>query len=222
MKASSVSSQEPFNPFGLASKFGSFVLDNASNKANSYCQNNIQLYFDSKYSINKANVLPFLSLTSPRGGSWKNLEVFNQFNKFIRLHCEKIPLGFASLRVDSRESNGLRGDENNLLEGEGLSVHGARSDTPKKVLILMSDTGGGHRASAEAIKAAFYEQFGDEYQVFVVDLWTEHTPWPFNQLPRSYNFLVKHGTLWKMTYYASAPRLVHQTNFAATSTFIAR
>nr|WLQ69621.1 MYB protein [Zingiber officinale] len=36
---------------------------------------------------------------------------------------------------------------------------------PKKVLILMSDTGGGHRASAEAIRAAFNQEFGDEYQV---------------------------------------------------------
>jgi predicted Ser/Thr protein kinase len=31
----------------------------------------------------------------------------------------------------------------------------ARAEAPKKLLILMSDTGGGHRASAEAIKAAF-------------------------------------------------------------------
>ncbi|XP_048228053.1 probable monogalactosyldiacylglycerol synthase, chloroplastic isoform X2 [Ricinus communis] len=59
-------------------------------------------------------------------------------------------------------------------------------------------------------------------QVFITDLWSEHTPWPFNQLPRSYNFLVKHGPLWKMTYYGTAPRLIHQSNFAATSTFIAR
>lgn len=61
-----------------------------------------------------------------------------------------------------------------------------------------------------------------DVQVFVTDLWSEHTPWPFNQLPRSYSFLVKHGPLWKMTYYGTAPRLVHQSNFAATSTFIAR
>jgi hypothetical protein len=33
------------------------------------------------------------------------------------------------------------------------------------MLILMSDTGGGHRASAEAIKAAFMQEFGDNYQV---------------------------------------------------------
>lgn len=59
-------------------------------------------------------------------------------------------------------------------------------------------------------------------QVSITDLWTDHTPWPFNQLPRSYNFLVKHGPLWKMTYYGTAPRVIHRTNFAATGTFIAR
>jgi hypothetical protein len=59
-------------------------------------------------------------------------------------------------------------------------------------------------------------------QVYITDLWTEHTPWPFNQLPRSYSFLVKHGTLWKMTYYGTAPRVIHQPHFAAPTTFIAR
>lgn len=36
---------------------------------------------------------------------------------------------------------------------------------PLRVLILMSDTGGGHRASAEAIKAGFEEKFGKKYHV---------------------------------------------------------
>ena len=35
----------------------------------------------------------------------------------------------------------------------------------RRVLILMSDTGGGHRASAEAIKAGFRERYGDEFDV---------------------------------------------------------
>lgn len=39
------------------------------------------------------------------------------------------------------------------------------AERTKNVLILMSDTGGGHRASAEAIKAAFQLEFGDEYRV---------------------------------------------------------
>ena len=37
--------------------------------------------------------------------------------------------------------------------------------TSKRILIMMSNTGGGHRASAEAIKAAFQEKYGDSYEV---------------------------------------------------------
>ncbi|XP_014502519.1 probable monogalactosyldiacylglycerol synthase, chloroplastic isoform X2 [Vigna radiata var. radiata] len=160
--------------------------------------------------------------------------ILSEFNRAVRFHCEKIPIGFASLRVaegdggggggcdGDGDGSGVRVDECGGVENEGLRGNGVEGLRPKKVLILMSDTGGGHRASAEAIKAAFYEEFGDDYQVFVTDLWADHTPWPFNQLPRSYSFLVKHGPLWKMTYYGTAPRVVHQSNFAATGTFIAR
>ena len=41
------------------------------------------------------------------------------------------------------------------------------AERTKNVLILMSDTGGGHRASAEAIRDAFQLEFGDEYRVIV-------------------------------------------------------
>lgn len=58
-----------------------------------------------------------------------------------------------------------------------------------KILILMSDTGGGHRASAQALEAGFIEQFGDRFQVEIVDLWMDHTPFPLNQIPKSYSFL---------------------------------
>ncbi|KAK9100101.1 hypothetical protein Scep_023531 [Stephania cephalantha] len=153
--------------------------------------------------------------------SFRIQRFWNEFNRAVRLHCGGIPIGFSSISVNSSD-NGLKENGETVLGEEELSLNGVGRESPKKVLILMSDTGGGHRASAEAIKAAFNEAFGEEYQVFITDLWTDHTPWPFNQLPRSYNFLVKHGTLWKMTYYGTAPRVVHQSNFAATSMFIAR
>ncbi|THU67452.1 hypothetical protein C4D60_Mb05t24770 [Musa balbisiana] len=149
--------------------------------------------------------------------------LWSEFNRFSPIHCERrASIGFASLGVSSGEIR-LDDEGPSVVEEDGAPVNGVvECERSKKVLILMSDTGGGHRASAEAIKAAFNQEFGEEYQVFVTDLWTDHTPWPFNQLPRSYNFLVKHGALWKMTYYGSAPRLVHQPHFAATSTLIAR
>ena len=277
MQPSSVS-QEPINLWNSASQLGSFLLDNSVKFNGNFNYEGYSsllsnsLRFDglvSSFSQKKPNTVASLSL-STKGAAFRIRRVLNQFNRFIKFNCEKIPLGFASLGSNYGESNGFREDDNGVCVSEGVPVNGVESENPKKVLILMSDTGGGHRASAEAIKAAFNEEFGDDYQVsflklmidifllllminccklilqrdylldgcvyvlivvcfkecvlqvYITDLWTDHTPWPFNQLPRSYNFLVKHGPLWKMTYYASAPRVVHQSNFAATSTFIAR
>ncbi|GER39737.1 monogalactosyldiacylglycerol synthase [Striga asiatica] len=271
---SSAVSQEPSIPLGFISQLGSFAFSSSSlNPELQSAYLSSFLYFD---ALKKPKSVASLSLRS-KGAAFSITRFINQFNNAVKFHCERIPLGFA---FDSGENNGRADDGNGILEGsDGVSANAVVPNAPKKVLILMSDTGGGHRASAEAIKAAFREEFGDEYQgglggsvlfltrhmvpgslklvplsgtispgekkasivrhvflsnvfdvlkdvffiqVFVTDLWTDHTPWPFNQLPKSYNFLVKHGTLWKMTYYATAPRVVHRTNFAATSTFIAR
>ncbi|KAF5936357.1 hypothetical protein HYC85_027486 [Camellia sinensis] len=229
MQHSSVSTQQPGNVFSFVSKLSHFAFDSRFDSLISDGYSSISpnyLYFDGiggwvgEKKPKSNQVVASLSLSSRSASSIRKL--INEFNRVVKFHCEKIPIGFASIRVGSGDANGLREDGCGVLEDEGIHLNGVESGSPKKVLILMSDTGGGHRASAEAIKAAFNEEYGDEYQVFVTDLWTDHTPWPFNQLPRSYNFLVKHGTLWKMTYYASAPRVVHQSNFAATSTFIAR
>lgn len=54
-------------------------------------------------------------------------------------------------------------DEDNDDSGMELVQIGA--ERTKNVLILMSDTGGGHRASAEAMRDAFQTEFGDEYKV---------------------------------------------------------
>ncbi|CAA7036205.1 unnamed protein product [Microthlaspi erraticum] len=137
------------------------------------------------------------SITTHRSGAGSSLRKFiSDLNSFIRFHCNKVvPETFAT------------------VGGVGLSSNES---------VDREDGTGGVLAYAEAIKAAFCQEYGDEYQVFITDLWTDHTPWPFNQLPRSYNFLVKHETLWKMTYYGTAPRVIHQSIFAATSTFIAR
>ncbi|CAN8229764.1 unnamed protein product [Cochlearia groenlandica] len=187
--------------------------------------------FRSLPSQKSRKTLASLSFNAKSSAGSSLRRFISEFNSFIRFHCDKVvPESFASVEGGGGEAvllsgeNGVRGGDGNVegLGEEGLPLNGVEGDRPKKVLILMSDTGGGHRASAEAIRAAFNQEFGDEYQVFITDLWTDHTPWPFNQLPRSYNFLVKHGTLWKMTYYGTAPRLIHQSNFAATSTFIAR
>ncbi|PWZ21355.1 putative monogalactosyldiacylglycerol synthase 3, chloroplastic [Zea mays] len=92
----------------------------------------------------------------------------------------------------------------------------------KNVLILMSDTGGGHRASAEAIKDAFRIEFGDEYRVFVKDLCKDHAGWPLNNMESSYKFMVKHVQLWKVAFHSTSPRWVHNFYLAALASFYAK
>ncbi|CAI0438575.1 unnamed protein product [Linum tenue] len=229
MQQSSGVAQEPGPLVDWVAQFGRFAFNAAANSNGYSSFRSNYLYFDTTGRKSSRGGRVAASLRLGEGGGSSLRRIWNEFNRFVRSHCDRVPIGFPSAGVgpgdcsSSRSSNGSKlNDGCDVLVDDGLPLNGVESDRPKKVLILMSDTGGGHRASAEAIRAAFYEQFGDDYQVFITDLWSEHTPWPFNQLPRSYNFLVKHGTLWKMTYYASAPRLIHQSNFAATSMFIAR
>lgn len=85
----------------------------------------------------------------------------------------------------------------------------------KRVLIMMSNTGGGHKASAEALKAVFREKYGDKFEVFIVDMWKEHTPPPFNSLPDTYSFMVNNGWIWRCAYTISQPKLVHLPYFTA-------
>lgn len=76
--------------------------------------------------------------------------------------------------------------------------------------MLISDTGGGHRASAMALKGAIEHMYGpSKYEITIVDIWSKHTPWPHNQFPKSYNTMVKYPILWRLTYGITAPKIVH-------------
>lgn len=118
-------------------------------------------------SLYKKPKTPTISCTLKNNPSSKLQSLCNEFNRFIRTHCERSPIGFgfASVRVPGEETRTGEGGPNGVVEDDGGVVNGLGSERAKKVLILMSDTGGGHRASAEAIKAAFNQEFGDEYQV---------------------------------------------------------
>lgn len=72
---------------------------------------------------------------------------------------------------------------------------------PQRILILMSNTGGGHRASAEALKAGFTQLYGERFQVDIIDLLIDHLPRPLNLLPNTYSFLVNEAAwFWKLLW----------------------
>ncbi len=85
-------------------------------------------------------------------------------------------------------------------------------DGGKRVLILMSDTGGGHRAAAEAIQEGFDYLYGDTVSVTIVDAWKNHVAWPINRLGDTYSWLVSDALwLWKSFWW-----LEHQPNLVNT------
>ncbi|KAK6135496.1 hypothetical protein DH2020_030749 [Rehmannia glutinosa] len=109
------------------------------------------------------------------------------------------------------------GEEDGTVEMEQIGA-----ERTKNVLILMSDTGGGHRASAEAIRDAFQLEYGDEYRIFVKDVWKEYTGWPLNDMERQYKFMVKHVQLWKVAFHSTSPRWIHSVYLAAIAAFYAK
>ena len=71
----------------------------------------------------------------------------------------------------------------------------------RRILILMSRTGGGHLASAESLRAGFAYEYGDAFQVDIIDLLMDYLPWPLKELPRSYPFLSgRTPRLWKFLW----------------------
>ncbi len=74
------------------------------------------------------------------------------------------------------------------------------------VLILFSDTGGGHRSASEAITEALGLEFGDAITTEMVDFFKEYAPIPFNRMPELYPQLVKAPQLWKAGFYATDGR----------------
>ena len=54
----------------------------------------------------------------------------------------------------------------------------------------------------------------------IVDLWTQHTQWPFNQVPRTYGFMVHHRALWWGSYHFFNPRAVHKPYMATVGCLV--
>jgi 1,2-diacylglycerol 3-beta-galactosyltransferase len=68
----------------------------------------------------------------------------------------------------------------------------------------MSDTGGGHRAAAEAIAEALRRKYGDKVTVELVDVFKAYSPFPWNYMPEFYPWLINHSkSSWGMGYKLS-------------------
>jgi 1,2-diacylglycerol 3-beta-galactosyltransferase len=69
-----------------------------------------------------------------------------------------------------------------------------------KILVLFSDTGGGHRSAAEAVLESLGSKHPDEFEVDMVDVFRAYAPYPLNRMPELYPEMVKLPQLWRFGY----------------------
>lgn len=81
----------------------------------------------------------------------------------------------------------------------------------QRILILMSMTGGGHRASALALQSAFERLYPDRFIIDIIDLLADYTIWPMSKAPQIYAGIASHAPwLWGAAYSSQrTPRLIH-------------
>lgn len=89
------------------------------------------------------------------------------------------------------------------MEGESPLVRGPVDlQAARRFLFLFSDTGGGHRASSQAVKDEMHRLYGAEVSVEMVDVFVALNRWPFSKLPDWYPALVKlKGIPWGIWFH---------------------
>lgn len=70
--------------------------------------------------------------------------------------------------------------------------------------MLISDTGGGHRASAQAMEAMLDRLRPGGLDVDIVDVFTKYCPWPYNSFVPSYQVMAKNPWMWQATWHLTA------------------
>lgn len=83
-----------------------------------------------------------------------------------------------------------------------LKAASLASDEEKcTIQILMSDTGGGHRASANALRDALDTLHPGKIECDIVDIYTDYGPfWPVNSYVPIYKIMAEYSFLWKWFY----------------------
>ena len=93
----------------------------------------------------------------------------------------------------------------------------------KKILMLISDTGGGHRASAKAIADALEREYPAQFTIDIYDIWTHAGKFPMQDVVTHYRLFTSYPWLWKLGYdFTGYPvtRLVITTIILYQSTYL--
>jgi 1,2-diacylglycerol 3-beta-galactosyltransferase len=77
----------------------------------------------------------------------------------------------------------------------------------RRLLILFSDTGGGHRSAASAVAEALQELYDETAQIAFIDPLADYFSWPLNRLGSIYTYQVRLKAIpWAITWHLSNGR----------------
>lgn len=114
-------------------------------------------------------------------------------------------------RVDGISQTPIQFTHHPSLWASSTPTEGPEKEEVATIQILMSDTGGGHRASANALRDAFNVLHETEPSRFplrihcdIVDIYTDYGVFPYNQYVAAYKFMAEYTFLWKWVYESGA------------------
>mmetsp|Transcript_623 Transcript_623/g.693 ORF Transcript_623/g.693 Transcript_623/m.693 type:complete len:532 (-) Transcript_623:356-1951(-) len=135
-----------------------------------------------------------------RGGSTTTKSTATGFYKEATAGSITSTLEVASMAGNAELVNG----EDN--EDEATTDQNNPDTPPMHILFLSADTGGGHRASAEALAKQFLIQYpGSTYKL--VDIWTDHGCLPYRTLVNTYKRMSSNPLEWRIFYHLSNTKL---------------
>jgi Monogalactosyldiacylglycerol (MGDG) synthase len=95
-----------------------------------------------------------------------------------------------------------------ILTKHNSNAGDGSSENVSTIQILMSDTGGGHRASANALRDALGVLHPGKFHCDIVDVYTEYGPvWPYNDYVRCYKIMAANPWMWDLFYHLGATPL---------------
>ena len=111
-------------------------------------------------------------------------------------------------------------DVTSLLRSSNETTGGIANEDICTVQILMSDTGGGHRASAVALQDALEALYPGKFECDIVDIYTEYGPfWPFNDAVNMYKLMAENSWSWDLFYKFGETDLGLELNKIIQETF---
>mmetsp|Transcript_18949 Transcript_18949/g.34095 ORF Transcript_18949/g.34095 Transcript_18949/m.34095 type:complete len:717 (+) Transcript_18949:92-2242(+) len=113
----------------------------------------------------------------------------------------------SSSNDDDDDGNEQHDDNNNNNNNHNNNSRIKNPRRPLKILFLSADTGGGHRASAEALAIQFQNLHPHTtYDLF--DIWSDtQTYWPYNTLTETYTSASATPWKWRALYYVTNKEL---------------